>query len=79
MPQSKGVSKQFWAEAPAAATYARNRVTSRALEANKTPHHIWHAQPPNLSRLRVFRCRCVMTFVIFLAALHPFIVILLTV
>ena len=58
MLHAKGLPKQFWAEALATAVYVRNRVTSRALPTNTTPHHIWHGNAPDLSHLRVFGCRC---------------------
>ena len=58
MLHAKELPKQFWAEALATAVYVRNRVTSRALPQNTTPHHIWHGQAPDLSHLRVFGCRC---------------------
>ena len=54
----KNIEKRFWAEAMATAVYVRNRVTSRALPANTTPHHIWHGTTPNLSHLRVFGSQC---------------------
>ena len=53
-----GIEKRFWAEALATAVYVRNRVTSRALGNNVTPHHLWHGQAPDLSHMRVFGARC---------------------
>ena len=58
MLSHKNMSKEFWAEALATAAYIRNRVTSRALPTDKTPHHIWNGQPPILAHLRVFGSRC---------------------
>ena len=58
MLHAKKVPKQFWAEALATAVYVRNRVTSRAIEKNTTPHHVWHDDAPEVSHLRVFGCRC---------------------
>eukprot|EP00171_Calliarthron_tuberculosum_P001057 IDg1057t1 len=54
MLHHKGIDKKFWAEAISTAVYIRNRVTSRALPSNTTPHHIWHNSVPNVSHLRVF-------------------------
>ena len=58
MLHAKRIPKEFWAEALATAVYVRNRVTSRAIEKNKTPHHLWRGIPPNLSHLRVFGSKC---------------------
>eukprot|EP00171_Calliarthron_tuberculosum_P002468 IDg2468t1 len=54
----RGVAKRFWAEALSTAVYVRNRVTSRSLSADTTPHHIWHGTPPDVSRMRVFGSKC---------------------
>ncbi|CDF32368.1 unnamed protein product [Chondrus crispus] len=54
----KQVSKRFWAEALATSVYVRNRVTSRALPVNTTPHHIWMNSTPNVGHLRVFGSKC---------------------
>lgn len=54
----QSVEKFFWAEALATAVYVRNRVTSRSLPPNTTPHHIWHKNPPDLSHMRVFGSLC---------------------
>ncbi|CDF33464.1 unnamed protein product [Chondrus crispus] len=58
MLSHKQVSKRFWAEALATAVYVRNRVTSRALPVNTTPHHIWMKSTPNVGHLRVFGSKC---------------------
>eukprot|EP00171_Calliarthron_tuberculosum_P023532 IDg23532t1 len=58
MLHHKRVEKRFWAEALATAVYVRNRVTSRALSSNTTPHHIWNSSPPDLSHMRVFGSLC---------------------
>lgn len=58
MLHHKGIEKRFWAEAIATAVYVRNRVTSRALPSNTTPHHLWHGKAPNLSHVRVFGAQC---------------------
>lgn len=54
----RGVEKRFWAEALSTAVYVRNRVTSRSLPADTTPHHIWAGTPPNVSLMRVFGSKC---------------------
>ncbi|CDF39395.1 unnamed protein product [Chondrus crispus] len=58
MLSHKQVSKRFWAEALATSIYVRNRVTSRALPVNTTPHHIWMNSTPNVGHLRVFGSKC---------------------
>ena len=58
MLHHKSIEKRFWAEALATAVYTRNRVTSRALPDNITPHHIWHGKTPDLSHMRVFGSKC---------------------
>ena len=58
MLSHKNMGKEFWAEALATAVFVRNRVTSRALPSDKTPHHMWHGCSPNLAFLRVFGSRC---------------------
>ena len=54
----KHVNKRFWAEALDNAVYVRNRVTSRALPKNTTPHHLWAGKKPDVSHLRVFGSKC---------------------
>ena len=58
MLSHKQVSKRFWAEALAISVYVSNRVTSRALPVNKTPHHIWMNAMPNIGHLCVFGSKC---------------------
>eukprot|EP00171_Calliarthron_tuberculosum_P022901 IDg22901t1 len=58
MLHHKGIDRRFWAEAISTAVYIRNRVTSRALPPNTTPHHIWYKSVPNVSHLRVFGSKC---------------------
>ncbi len=58
MLHHKGIEKKFWAEALATAVYVRNRVTSRGLPPNITPHHLWMGSAPNLEHIRVFGSRC---------------------
>ena len=58
MMSHKQVSKQFWAEALATAVHVRNRVTSRALPVDTTPHHIWMKTTPNIGHLRIFGSKC---------------------
>ncbi len=50
----KGIEKQFWAEALGTAVYLRNRMTSRGVPQNVTPHHLWMGSAPNLEYIRVF-------------------------
>ncbi len=50
----RGIDKRFWAEALATAVYDRDRVTSRGLPIDTTPHHIWMGCAPNLEHMRVF-------------------------
>ena len=52
------LDKKFWAEALSTAVYIRNRVVSRVLPKNTTPHHLWIGESPNLSYFRVFGCKC---------------------
>ena len=54
MMQHFGVPNWFWAEALSTAVYIRNRVTSRALPSDRTPHHISHSQAPSLIHRGVF-------------------------
>lgn len=58
MLHQRNIDKRFWAEALSTAVYIRNRVTSRGLPANTTPHHIWMGCPPDLAHLRVFGSKC---------------------
>ena len=58
MLHHKGIDKQFWAEALSTAVYVRNRVTSRGLPPDTTPHHLWEGSAPNLGHLRVFGSEC---------------------
>eukprot|EP00171_Calliarthron_tuberculosum_P000948 IDg948t1 len=54
----KGISKRFWAEALSTVVYVLNRVTSRSLPIDTTPHHIWMRTSPNVSHMRVFGSTC---------------------
>ena len=58
MLHHKDIGKEFWAEALDTAVYVRNRVTSRGLPPNTTPHHLWHDEKPDISHLRVFGSKC---------------------
>ncbi len=58
MLHDKNIEKRFWAEALSTADYVRNRVTSRGIPRNITPHHIWMGCAPNLEHLRTFKSRC---------------------
>ena len=58
MLADSGIEKRFWTEALATAVYVRNRVFTRALPTNKTPHHLWTRSPPDVSNLRVFGSKC---------------------
>ena len=58
MLRTSSLEKKFWSEALATAVYIRNRVVSRSLPQNITPHHRWIGEAPNVSHLRVFGCRC---------------------
>ena len=46
--------KTFWTEAIATATYARNRLPTKAIWT--TPHECWFGCKPNISHLKVFGC-----------------------
>lgn len=54
----KNVPQEFWADAVTTAAYIRNRVTSRGLPRNQTPHALWHGKKPDVSHLRVFGSKC---------------------
>ena len=58
MLHHKSMPKHFWAESLSTATYVLNRVTSRSLPPDETPHHRWYGSAPNLSHLRVFGAQC---------------------
>ncbi len=58
MLHGKSMDKRFWAEALQTAVYIRNRVVSRALAENITPHHHWHGTAPDLSHCRIFGSKC---------------------
>ena len=51
-----GLSKAYWAEAVATATYLRNRMVSSAIKSGITPYQLWYGKKPNLKHLRVFGC-----------------------
>ena len=51
-----GLSKAYWAEAVATATYLRNRMMSSAIKSGITPYQLWYGKKPNLKHLRVFGC-----------------------
>ena len=48
MLRTSSLDKKFWAEALATAVYIRNRVVSRSLPYNITPHHRWIGEAPNI-------------------------------
>ena len=58
MMHHMNVPKMFWAEALSTAVYIRNRVTSRSIPSNMTPHHIWMKNTPTVAHLRFFGCKC---------------------
>lgn len=51
-----GLSNGYWAEAVMTAAYLRNRVTTSALQEDKTPFEMWYERKPDISHLRVFGC-----------------------
>ena len=46
-----GLSKAYWAEAIATATYLRNRMVSSAIKSGITPYQLWYGKKPNLKHL----------------------------
>lgn len=54
MLSHKGLSKTFWAQTLATASYIRNRLTSAGLPVDMTPYHLWKGSRPIFSHLRVF-------------------------
>ena len=50
------LSKSFWAEAVATATYLRNRMVTTALKNGLTPYQMWSGKKPDLSNIRTFGC-----------------------
>ena len=58
MLSHKQFSKRFWADALATSVCVRNRVTSRDLPVNTTPHHTWMNAMPTIGHLRVFGSKC---------------------
>uniref|UniRef100_A0A1X7SV83 Retroviral polymerase SH3-like domain-containing protein n=1 Tax=Amphimedon queenslandica TaxID=400682 RepID=A0A1X7SV83_AMPQE len=50
------LSKSFWAEAVATATYLRNRMVTTALKNGLTPYYLWSGKKPDLSNIRTFGC-----------------------
>ena len=58
MLQTAKLNKKFWADAMSTSVYIRNRVVSRSLPKNVTPHHRWIGEAPDLSHLPVFGCKC---------------------
>lgn len=61
MLHTAGIAKSFWAEALETAVYIRNRVSSRSLPKDKTPHHLWKKAIPDLAHLRIFGSKCYYT------------------
>ena len=51
-----GLSKAYWAEAVATATYLHNRMVSSAIKSGITPYQLWYGKKPNLKHLLVFGC-----------------------
>lgn len=51
-----GLSKQYWAEAAATASYLINRIPCREMK-ETTPEEIWSKSKPDLKMLRVFGCK----------------------
>ena len=50
------LSKSFWAEAVATATYLRNRMVTAALKDGLTPYQMWVGKKPDLRNIRTFGC-----------------------
>ena len=46
-----GLSKAYWAETVATATYLRNRMVSAAIKSGITPYQLWYGKKPNLKHL----------------------------
>ena len=53
MLKSKGMPKEFWAEAVACAVYLSNRSPTRSVW-GKTPQEAWSGRKPGISHLKVF-------------------------
>ena len=52
---ARNISKTFWAEAIATATYVKNRCPTKELKV--TPHEVWTGRKPQVEHLRVFGCK----------------------
>src|ERR1700733_4173058 len=46
----------FWAEAIGTANKIRNRLPTKALPENKSPHEVWFGKKPSIDHLRQFGC-----------------------
>ena len=55
---TSSLDKKFWAEALATEVYIRNRVVSRFIPQNITPHYQWIGEASDVFHLRVFGCKC---------------------
>ncbi|KAJ0735425.1 putative RNA-directed DNA polymerase [Helianthus annuus] len=55
MIKTKHLSRSYWAEAVACATYLLNRASTKSVP-NKTPQEVWSGNKPSIGHLRVFGC-----------------------
>lgn len=58
MMKHKAVDDDLWADAVKTAVYIKNRLTSSALPAGKTPFELWMGKKPNVEHMRVFGSTC---------------------
>jgi len=47
---------KLWGEGVKTACYIKNRIPTRSLEGNKTPHEVWTREVPSVSHIRKFGC-----------------------
>jgi hypothetical protein len=58
---AQGLDLEFWAKVVNTAIYIKNRCPSKAFE-SKTPQEAWTGRKPDVSHLKVFGCKDLLTF-----------------
>jgi hypothetical protein len=53
---AQGLGLEFWGEAVNTTVYIKIRCPTKALD-SKTPQEAWSGRKPDVSHLRVFRCK----------------------
>jgi len=57
MLSESSLPKYFWADAVSTVCYVMNKVLIRPI-LKKTPYELFNGRKPNISHLKVFKCKC---------------------